>query len=499
MNKKAITESWRVDVRKPVTGVLGKAKEVVAGKGMLGEMKMRLAGRNIWGQDKIIETDHFLAYKQAYESSDFRKVYLENSISANLREKDPDLVSILSDEFGQDWDTNPATPESILKQSWYIAEAIDRREMHGYRVNNELRGYWEQPRFNPDTHERIFLPEDKGLRRELLVRAEKYNTARVEARARTASMVEEIAEAKGYDFDSKEYIALRNRMREIWENEENERAAGCVYLGSEEGSVLNMYDVDHDIRNRQTPDLDLIIQKLEDVAGVQDQAKLLQTVGIVNEPEVGYRLNIEEKPQSGAYLMVRGRMGQRHHLQTAQRCWQSLVPGSEKNADIVLMNALGLESLVKMESMGREMMVGDIYRQRGLELVEEGEKRTREKAVHLLSDTMEIANEGNPRSLLRFFSESMRELNEMYFLLASATTNLIRMRTQDSGSVLRRAGENMARWIDRVAINTATSVDSVFANMTNRGKRHLNRASASVKSGKVTADLPQLEVEEKKS
>lgn len=257
MTKQVSEEHWRVDVGNPANGVLGKAKEVVVGKGMLGEMKMRLAGRNIWGQDKIIETEHFLAYKQAYESNDFQKEFLASSISANLREKEPELVSILSEEFGTDWDTNPVTPESILKQSWYIAEAIDRREVHGYRINNELREYWEKPRFNPDTHERIFLPENKEIRRELLVRAEKYNTARVEARARTASMIEEIAEAKGYDFDSKEYIALRNRMREVWENEETERAAGCVYLGSEEGSVLNMYDVDHDIRKRQTPDLDL--------------------------------------------------------------------------------------------------------------------------------------------------------------------------------------------------------------------------------------------------
>lgn len=468
--------------------VISRFRENTLGRGLIGEIKAKLAGANVWGQDRIIQGDHLLAYKHAAEGGSFRQEFRENGIPSILREGTPELVTILTSEFGEKWDWDVETPEGVLKQAWYISEALNRREVHGYMVNKELRHYWEQPRFNPDSHERIFLPESKEKRNQLVERAQLYNEARVDVKARMASMIKEIADAKGYKDDSDQYLSLRERLNKLWEVDETQRAKNCVYLGSDEGNVLNMYDVDNKIRNGESKELIVISQWLTDSSGISNKDSLLHQVGIVSHPEKGYMLD-QQKLDSPAHLMMRSRMGQKQHLATASECWKLIPPESEKNADITLMNALGLESLVKMEVMAREIMIGEIYIHRGLELIEEGEKKTNDRIKNVFKDSFAVAEKGDSRIMFAFFVNSMREVNELYYSLAATLTNLLRWKTHTARDVIRRGGEKMAKWIDRVAMLGAVSIDGIFARAINRANRNFVQTDTYKKSGRVTPGL----------
>ncbi len=443
---------------------------------------------NEWGKDKQLEADYMLAFGKAKKDGQWRETTVEYGILADIREKCPEVQAILVKEYGRDW--NVRAPENVVEQVWKLTEKLSAREAHGYEVNNVLRDYWENPKFSKDGGERIYLPEDKGERRKLLLQAQFYNSARVDSRVQMLNTVEEIVVGKGYEYSSLEAQTLRGRLLETWEAEELEREKGCVYTINNESPQLRLREIDVRIAMQDVAEKKLIIAKIKEVAGVVDMDDLLSNIGFKKIPGGDYL--IVGSAKGGGRQMVYGRMAQKELMNICANNWENVTEGSDKNADIVLTNAIGMQSMAAMEASGRELVLGEIYQQRATELIDMATVQT-DAVMDDLPHGIDASN--TLKDFAQYMFKFTQELNEAIYSATAALTNLMR-KPSEPGSWLRRSGEKMVNWADRMAVRVTPKVDRLLAQRSHQGEKDFTDVPGTVQRGKVDLNLPKVDLSE---
>ncbi len=475
-------EDYSSDLIDKSLGPILSDKDVVKG------FQLGKANVDTRSKDNIIKADYLRDLKSAVESGKLREKTLENGIVADIREKCIELNLILVKEYGYDW--NVRAPETVLMKAWELAEAVKRREVHGYDVNQELRPYLEKPQFNKDGGERIYFPEDKNERRKLLGKAKYYNEARIDARSRMLDIADLVIDDRDYANGSYDAELLRIPLAEAWTREDKERVDNCVYELDYYEQRLKLSEVNSRIERGDVPELATIAEKIRSIAYVSDEDELLHGVGIGVNGKQEYQLNWPGG-DGGANLLIKGRMGQSELMQICQRCAEDIPTGSEKNADIMLMNAIGMQELSAMEVAGKSIIEGEIYRQRGIELNESITEDRERFDQHLNRVKSEPGMTKD--QLAQYIYEAARQINDVLYKISASMTNAIRFVAIDNGGKYRGVAEKVSSWIDRLSSWGAPKMDKYLAKKTNIEPRNLSESDASLQRGRVSFNLPSIE------
>lgn len=461
---------------------------ILSDKDVVKGFQLGKANVDAWSKDNIIKADYLLDLKSAVESGKLREKTLENGIVTDIREKCSELNPILVKEYGRDW--NVRAPESVLMKAWELSEAVKRREVHGYDVNQELRPYLEKPQFNKDGGERIYFPEDKNERRKLLGKAKYYNEARIDARSRMLDIVDLVRDDRDYANGSYDAELLRIPLAEAWIREDKARVDNCVYELDYYEQRLKLSEVNSRIERGDVPELATIAKKIRTISHVSNEDDLLHEIGIGVAEGEEYKINWPGS-ENGISLLVKGRMGQQELMQIWQKCADDIEPGSEENADIMLMNAIGMQELSAMEVAGKSIIEGEIYRQRGIELNESIAEDRERFDQHLNRDESETGMTKD--QLAQYLYEAARQINDVLYKISASMTNAIRFVAIDNGGKYRGVAEKVSSWIDRLSSWGAPKMDKYLAKKTNTEPRNLSESDASLQRGRVSFNLPSIE------
>ncbi len=458
--------------------------------GSLGnEFRVARSNEKAWSGDLQIRADYMIDFNKAVKEGKLTELSIERGIVNDIKTKAPEIDAILCDEYGDNWHYVENNTE-VMRHAWEIAEALAKREFHGYEVNRVIRDYWENPRFQEDTHERVYLPEKGNERKALLVQAQYYNKARIEVRERALAMVGTMVGGDGDGFNAPKMLAMHEKLIEAWQIEEQERTAGCVYKIDEENQSLKLGDVDRRIAMSDVPEKGVIVAKLREVAGVEDMEELLSNIGFM--PLDGGEYLLDNSKKGGARQMLYGRMAQRELMGICENGWGGVEAGSEKNADVMLMNAIGMESMAKMEAAGKALAVGEIYEQRAKELMAVSDD--------LMESTMDQLPRGidkvnSWKNLVRETLTFTQNLNEVLYTASAVVSNLLR-RQSDPGSWLRGVGEKMIDWVDRMSVRVAPQIDKKLGKYTGQTENDFDDQPGTYQRGRVNIRMPEIKGEE---
>lgn len=488
MNLADAAPQWDPNLFRDSNPLLGNAENMVAGKGLMDRVQQKVREGDAWGLDKQIEADYLVALDRAEKSGDLaRGLERDRHYELQIQRLAPELHTVLAKEYGGSWQLT--APAEILKSAWMVAKEIEKKEEHGRRLKQEMRTFWDQPQYN-ERGERMYLPEQKGKRREWLGRAKYFDQARVESRVAMARAVNEIAADKGYKIDDKEFLDMRMELISAWTLEAARRERNSVYQQTEGEVGLKDARVKERMAQGDIPELKLVAEKAWESSGLEQflasdvemQRALWDKMGIV---EVGGQLALREGG-SGARALLMGRMLRAELGTITAQGWQEGGEGAA-DADIMFMNMLGMEATMKTEVAGREIIVGEIYHQKaeGLKKLAAKEMGAREAEFPRL-----VAQIQGVKDVWLAFWETARNMNDVLYIGFAALVNQVKHEVNRVGGNKRKWGERMADWMGRVGLKSSNVAERVMAKL--EGEDAYPAANL---SGRLNFDMNQQEGE----
>lgn len=453
------SESFRESNR-----LLTDAGKKVHGEGMFADIKQRLAEANVQGRDRITTVDKGYAWTEIL-GRDYRREFVKQGVADEINILAPEMRDLLHKTYGESW--HETVDEPVLRNLWELRVEINKQIEHGHRLNHELKEkYWNNRSVN-EQGEQIFLPESPQQRRELLGTAKYFDQARVEARVAMVKTVNAIAEQKGYTFASPEAQGMRDALLTQWSQEEAKRAANCVYESTELGFRLKMSQVNERIAQGDIPELETVAERIWDVVEIEKydfdslsksrRTQLLQKAGIL----AGSKTLTLREGWSGARALLTGRMLRADLNEIVDKSWEEPTKaGTYIDADIHFLNMLGLESAAKMESAGREIIVGEIYQAKAHWLAD---KARDEFAIGMHDEGQAMFREKG--WWIGFIGRLTGITNDSLYLAYSGLVNFTRGMSEFAGGNKRKVGEKLADWMGRVGragANVGEFVSSVL-------------------------------------
>ncbi len=478
---------WDPNLFRETNARLKHAENGVAGTGLMDRVQQTMRESNTWGLDKQIEADYLIALDRAEKSGDLAGgLERDHLYELQIQSLAPELHAVLTKEYGGGWQYK--APKEVLKSAWSVAKELEKKEEHGRRLKQEMRTFWDQPQYN-ERGERMYLPEQKGKRREWLGRAKYFDQARVESRVAMARAVNAIAAAKGYDIDDREYRDMRMELISAWGSEAASRERNSVYQQTADGVGLKDARVKERMRQGDIPEIGLVAEKAWEASGLTGQVggdteeqrtALLDKIGIVAG---GDGLTLKEEG-SGARTLLTGRMLREELGGMTATAWQESGEGAQ-DADILFMNMLGLESTMKMEVAGREIILGEIYHQKAEYLSERGmaEMSARETELPEL-----VKGIRGTKDLWQAYWQTLRDLNDILYLNFAALVNKVKGEAIRAGGHKRQWGEKMADWIGRMGLLGSNVNEWLMAKM--NGDNYYPEANL---SGRLSFNMNQRE------
>jgi hypothetical protein len=176
-------------------------------------------------------------------------------------------------------------------------------------------------------------------------------------------------------------------------------------------------------------------------------------------------------------------------MPTYAKCLEKTGSGLENDADIALMNAIGMQSLATIESAGREVVIGEIYEQRGYELAEDVDADI--ESIQREQARKEDQDESSPEKH-EYAYKMMKFANEIIFKASAAMTNAIRMNIIQSGSHFRKTGEKMADWVDKISSWASPRIDRYLSDKLQGDRIDFSDSSGTVQRGRVNLTLDNI-------